>query len=419
MRSNYYSILAAILLTTTTGTTQAQNWRHKNEGLPSKLIAKTVYGEGKSILVTNSTLGTSNLLFHRPDTTTAFASTTSSFGPYSGVLSQIVKAKGALFAGTTDGLFRSTDNGVTWAPASSSSTSGYVYSLYAINDTLYGGVGTGLGKAMMSTDTGKTWTSLGYTGFMAANFVKQNGVLYVGSSYGLVYTPDNGATWKTPVTTGLYAPIITGLATLAGSVYAACSTGVYKTIDDGANWTVVLPKSMFSLTTIDTALLGGTNNSGIYQSDKSGTNWNTINTGLPYVGAGSYNAVNCITYNSEFVIASLQGDSSIYVTNLSDLGLNPTTPVPPTTGLTAKEGTNIVADIYPNPTTDRISVDFRRSTNEPISINIMDASGRLIYSTTTTNSKTEINLEQMAQGNYYVHITQGSTTTTQKISIVR
>jgi hypothetical protein len=261
----------------------------------------------------------------------------------------------------------------------------------------------------MSVDTGQTWVSIGYPPFIATVFVKANGVLYVGSNNGLKYTADNGATWITPpFSSGLSGPIITGLAKLAGSVYAACSTGVYKTIDNGANWNVVLPKSMFSLTTIDTSLLGGTNNSGIYQSNQSGTNWNQINTGLPFVGAASYNAVNCIAYNSQFVIASLQGDSAIYVTNLADLGLNPTTPPPPSAIPDAANAQHNLI-VHPNPANDAITLTNITPGSHVL---ICDIAGKTTFESVATGTILYIKTEGFPVGLYLIRVASNNEQTT-------
>lgn len=409
-----YFIITAATLTASTVTLHAQSWRDKNEGLQPAFGAKNIYGEGTSILVTDGALGFSNHLFYRPDTSTAFVASTSSFGGYGAVLSQIVKAKGALFAGTTDGLYRSTDNGTTWTR--SSAATGYIYSLYAINDTLYGGVGTGSGVVKMSVDTGQTWVSIGYPSFMATTYVKANGVLYVGSNNGLKYTADNGTTWTAPpFSSGLSGPIITGLASLGNSVYAACSTGVYKTIDNGSNWSLVLPKSMFSLIAVDTSLIGGTNTWGIYQSDQSGTNWNTINTGLPFVGSGSYYAVNALAHNSEVLIASVQYDSAIYVTELSALGLHPAAP----TGIYETKKSPATINISPNPASTVVTLSVAETNNTPIYVRINDITGRTIFSITSNSTQTTIDVSGIKAGLYFIHTSQGNNTTVQKISIVR
>lgn len=409
-----YFIITAATLTVSTATLHAQSWRDKNEGLQPAFGAKNIYGEGTSILVTDAALGFTNHLFYRPDTSTAFVASTSSVGGYGAVLSQIVKAKGALFAGTTGGLYRSTDNGTSWTR--SSATTGYIYSLYAVNDTLYGGVGTGLGEVKMSVDTGQTWISIGYPSFMATTYVKANGVLYVGSNNGLKYTADNGTTWTTPpFSSGLSGPIITGLASLGNSVYAACSTGVYKTIDNGSNWSLVLPKSMFSLIAVDTSLIGGTNTWGIYQSDQSGTNWNTINTGLPFVGSGSYYSVNALAYNSEVLIASVQYDSSIYVTDLSSLGLHPAAP----SAINETKNSAIAMNIFPNPASTAITLSAPETNSAPIRISINDITGRTLLSTTSNTTQTTIDVSEIKAGLYFIHTSQGSNTTVQKISIVR
>lgn len=412
MKKVIYTAVLSSLLSSTFMCLEAQTWRPKNAGLPSGFNAKSVYGEGAMILVANTSAFSGSQMYYTPDTSTALSASPSTLGAYSAMESAIVKCMGLQFAAGIGGVFKSHDNGHTWVAAGAA---GATYALYSCNDTLYASLGAGLGVAKMSTDTGNTWLDIHYTGALTTCFVKANGILYVGSTGGITYTADNGTTWNTVTTTALRGTSIVGLAAFGGNVYCACSTGVYKTTDNGVTWTRVLAQSMFCLAAVDTSLFGGTATSGIYRSDNTGTNWVQINTGLPYTGSAAYTTVNFISYNDYYLIASVQGDSAIYVTSLADMGLNPS---PATTRVPAIHQ-NTSFSLYPNPAGNSVIVKMNDATGTSL-VNIYDLTGKNVKTISSNRQTTvTVDLADVPAGVYFVAVGQGYERSVKNLVIIK
>jgi hypothetical protein len=412
MRTKIYIISIAIGLCMSPNS-QAQTWRHHNMAIPSGFAAKTVYGEGTSIIATNNSAFSSDAqVYYTTDSSTAYTGV-SPFASFTTAETPIVKSHGILFAGTSNGIYKSHDNGHTWATTPNVTIE---YSLYAHNDTLYAGVGAGTGVPQRSIDTGNTWTSIGYTGSLATSFLEYNGVLYVGSTNGLQYSSDFGATWHTvSAPSGLTAVSIVGIAAMGNSVYAACSTGVYKTSDNGGTWTNVLAQDMFSLTTVDTSLLGGTAQNGIYQSSQNGSSWTQINSGLPFTGVAAYLTVSYITYNDNYVIAAVQGDSAIYVTTLGTLGLHPSS----TTNIRSIAGTTFDPKIMPNPASNEVTIQLSNSSKENVQVSIYDITGRRVKIDQYIPGNIKVDLTDLVSGSYFIQVNQGSMSTVKEVSVIK
>ncbi len=415
MKNSLYKILYTAIICGTALTTTAQTWRPKNTGLPSGFFAKAVYGEGSLMMVSNVSAFSGSQMYYRPDSSTPFSASPSSLGAFSAMESNIVKCRNVHFVGSIGGVFKSHDNGHTWATAGSGTSA--CYAMYAHNDTLFGSFGAGLGIPMISTDTGNTWTNVaGYSGSLVVSFLQYNGVLYIGSTGGLQYTVDNGSSWHTVSSPATMAgQSIVGITQLGGNIYAACSNGVFKSTDNGSSWTNVLAQSMFCLTTIDTALFGGTNMYGVYKSDQNGNNWSQIVAGLPPSG-GVHQTVNSISYNDDFVICSAQGDSAIYVIRMAELGLSAggTTPPPSNVAGLVKP---FNCTLYPNPAKEQIEVHLWDSNGDNAKIELYDIMGRDIAHFTSNNTSIKIDLHNIPAGTYFIKATDSNTSFTGKFTV--
>lgn len=148
-----------------------------------------------------------------------------------------------LYAGTTDGVFKTINRGDLWLPASSGLTETDLRSLAIdplLPDTLYAGTfGSGVFK---STDEGDSWQAANTnmtTAFVYALAIHPitTTILYAGTFHGVFKSMDGGDHWSQ---VGLSNQWITALAidpNHPGTIYAgANSSGVYKSLNDGGTW---------------------------------------------------------------------------------------------------------------------------------------------------------------------------------------
>jgi photosystem II stability/assembly factor-like uncharacterized protein len=184
-----------------------------------------------------------------------------------------------LFA-STDGVFRSTDNGTSWK---SVMTSNNVFSIYAYGTSLFAGTnGSGV---YFSIDNGANWTSLTNHG-LTSNFVfsfafcpnKKGGTnMFVGSSdQGVFLSTDNGTSWINTSDSGLPVSYINSLC-----VSGAC---------------LFVSNSWY----------------GIYRSTNNGTSWIAVNNGIPPDEYGSYPSIRCFGVSGTKIFAVTERSGSVY-----------------------------------------------------------------------------------------------------------
>jgi hypothetical protein len=238
-----------------------------------------------------------------------------------------------LYTGTTGGVFKSPDSGVTWTPARTGLPAGTSVTALAIDpqvpNKLYGAVFTFSNEAperlYKSLDGGGHWLpaseGLAFYIHISALVIDPPNpqTLYAGtlSGNGIFKSVDGGGHW-TPSRTGLPAspPNLASYARVHALVinpynpdvlYAGVGfgssgeSGVYKSVDGGLFWHLagtVLPPNAVTKLVIDpqnplilytgTFDIGsGYGNDGVYKSSNGGLTWAPINTGLTNLYAGA------------------------------------------------------------------------------------------------------------------------------------
>ncbi len=71
--------------------------------------------------------------------------------------------------------------------------------------------------------------------------------------------------------------------------------------------------------------------------------------------------------------------------------------------------------IAPNPATDFVELSLRNAYSKGVNIQLFNASGKMIYSTTSIQNKIRINTSHLTRGLYFVKLIQDENTVTQKI----
>jgi len=180
-------------------------------------------------------------------------------GPMGGEVGDIaVNSKGHIFVGLYKGnyayagLFRSTDNGISWERMNLPLYEAQIYSLYITEeDHIWVGI-HGAHKVYLSIDNGETWMIRG-DGFFGPScwaFIKtKNNTLLGGdAAYGRLYRTTNyGESWSFVTSLG---PLAFGIDT-NNIVYMGTHRGLFFSSDDGLTWTQIINNISVSTILID------------------------------------------------------------------------------------------------------------------------------------------------------------------------
>ncbi|MBE2279663.1 MAG: choice-of-anchor A family protein [Ignavibacteriaceae bacterium] len=250
-----------------------------------------------------------------------------------------------VFAGTWGGkVYRSTDNGANYSLFNASmAPRAYIWAI-DVNSSGHVFVATESG-VFKTTDNG---TSFAQTSAPATDVralcISTNGNIFAGTwGSGIYRSQDNGSTWL-PVNQGLSLPIIHSMAIdSSGTIYAGTfGAGVFKSTDNGDNWQQ-LPLFYPYIWSLGVAgngvVLAGTYGNGLFVSYDGGSNWERQNNGI---NSNHIYSIVVAPGNNIFVSGYNAG---VYFTQLS--GADSFSPVWNSIGLS---GANVSSIIY-NPTT--------------------------------------------------------------------
>jgi len=219
-------------------------------------------------------------------------------GPYGGtVLSFVINSNGHIFAGTRDGVFRSTDNGESWTQTGL--TEEYVKSL-AINASghLFAG---GDSDVFRSTNNGDSWEATGcHADFWGKSIViNSSGHIFAGTTEGVFRSTDNGDNW-TQINTGLSKTYVRALAINKANGYLYVGTqdygGISYSADNGDNWTSIglTYQDVLSIVVNSSGHIFAGTFDAVFSSTNNGDSWIHIKTGLEE----SYSGIQALAVNS-------------------------------------------------------------------------------------------------------------------------
>jgi len=212
-----------------------------------------------------------------------FPQWTQTNGPEGVSVSSLFSMNGTIYAGTqTNGIYSSTDDGLTWVPKNSGIESFEIAAMASTPGHLFAGTfGHGVYR---STDDGQTWlpptsgTNLASTGMV----VKDTNIFVSSVNDGVYRSTDNGATWIKKLFGWDY---ITAMGVSGNKIFA--STDSYYTLvstDNGDTWTYLNSIPGFNrwcyYTEGDLILIGGDNE--IYRSTDQGITFTTLPLNINY-----------------------------------------------------------------------------------------------------------------------------------------
>ena len=251
-------------------------------------------------------------LYVTQDRAATWVAAASDIGP-SKVLALVAdpERNAVLYAGTSHGLFKSTDDGITWKAASGLPADAVTTVALdpANTTTVYACMSEGL---YQSKDGGATWKALLTSPVTSvAASATRSGVIFAGrASAPVLRSVDGGVSWQ-EVGAAVSVNALAIDPTNAQMIYAATSrSGIYLSIDGGATWTysntgltrgsAPLPVYVIAIDPrIPQRLYAGTAN-GLYRSSDWGADWAPAGTGI---GTRSVLSLAINTVDANYVYA--------------------------------------------------------------------------------------------------------------------
>ena len=188
---------------------------------------------------------------------------------------------GDIFAGTSDNLYRSTNNGNDWVYVLNSVPNDILFTQFG---EIYLGVGGIYGGVRYSTDMGSTWINKNSglpDSYIYCLLQGTDGTLYAGTSGRGIYRSTNGGNnW---MISSNYRNTMIGRLIIAsdGSIFvAAYADGILKSTDKGITWNQVntglssgynAQKIIYNPRTGYIFVSGANSNYGVYRSTDLGT----------------------------------------------------------------------------------------------------------------------------------------------------
>ncbi len=311
---------------------------------------------------------------------------------------------GHLFVATDDdffdsggSLFESTDGGITWVqrdiPASLASALDGLFFLDGANGWTWGN------ENYRTTDGGATWTALPFLGstyfmeFSTADFGVATG------NFGQAVSLDGGLTWS-PAPDGMFRFDFANATTGLG----VSGTGIRRTTDGGATFTPVLAGGADAVTFLSGTVAVGIVDDAFVRSTDAGITWTA--------GSSAAGRTELVAASSDVVLA--WGRTGVYpsyddrVLRSSDGGATWTD----------------LGEVLDPPAGAATTFAFALPQPARVQLAVYDVAGRLVthlVDETRPAGRYEATWDArgMASGAYFVRMTAGTFTRTQRVLLVR
>lgn len=291
-----------------------------------------------------------------------------SSGPWNDISSLVVNDSN-IYAGIWSGVKYSSDSGLTWRNYYFPQTSSTVFSIAVLNSKVFAGT-QGYG-VFYSTDNGNNWAHIdnallnSVLCFEVMGSDSSGYKLFAGAVGNISMSTDNGVSWG--IDSDLDKTVYC-FAQNGRNLYAGTLSGVYLSTNEGINWVNIglQNKQIESLTINTKGLFAGTfyPNSEVFVYNSENKKWLSVYT------SGCY-GMRCLATVGEYFFVGT-GDDGIWMQSLNHIS----------TGISENnselKNPFLLNQNYPNPFNPSTKIDFELPKTSFTTLKIFDILGRLI-----------------------------------------
>lgn len=283
-------------------TNNGSSYRAINNNLPANAVVEVLLLSGNIVLAEVTTYETQYLrdLYYSADKGNTW---TISAGLSNKYVKCLASDGSTVYAGTNNGIYKSSDNGITWYNTGLPDTE--IRSLAVKGNTVFAAEYSSAGGVYLSGDQGTNWTKLNnglpasYVGALAAS----DNYIYAGVYWDGVYrSADNGSSWNAVNNGFTYSKDIVAIAAKGNYVFAGSNDGCAVSANQGLSW-YCGPRT-YDLSTRSIATSGenviAATSSAMYTSADKGSGWETFQVSM-----------NALAANDSMVYAGGNGGMTI------------------------------------------------------------------------------------------------------------
>jgi hypothetical protein len=355
-----------------------------------------------------------------------------------------------LFAGTSGGVYRTTDNGTLWTVMNSGLTDSTINSLAIVGSTLF--AATPMGVFRSTNGGSSSWSislSVWYTGALVSNST----ALFVGTSgRGVFLSTNEGASW-TGVNSGLTDSSVMCLAAGGSNLFAGTQQGVFRSTSSGASWTSVGLANVSDLAIAGSILFAATygGSGGVFRSTDNGMSWTPANSGLTDLnvlafGVYGTNVFAGTAFAGVFLFDNSTSswravDSGMTVRYIASLGVGGTNLYAGTmtAGVWRRPVSEMIVNVagdhelpaqftlgqnYPNPFNPSTTIEYSVPERASVEIKVLDMLGREVAALVNEDKPAGAytvrwNADGVASGVYFYRLKTGMFVRTRKMLLFR
>jgi hypothetical protein len=386
---------------------------------------------GPCMVTVVATAGTGLIAGTQNEGTFFSADSGTTWTPYNGLppyVSSIAVRGTDICAGTSSGVFASTNNGAAWTRTNTGLTDTGVNCVAALGTNFFAGTLTA--GVFRSTNNGENWTTAGagLTNLDVQHLAASGTDLFAATfGGGLFRSSDNGTSWIS-ISSSLADTTVYALLSSGPMLYAGTWSGVFRSDNVGKTWSLMDTSGLrnthvSALAVNGSTLYAGTSlylvgpyrnptavPGGVFFSSTGGGPW----TEAPD-SSGTLRSISCLTVSGTNLLA---GTAGVWRRPLSEM-------------VTSVGESHSVAPAafsleqnYPNPFNPTTSISYALSRQSQVSLEVFDILGRKVATLVNKQEsagryRVTFDGAYLASGLYFYRLRAGENMTTKKMLLVR